>query len=88
MKKAPSSLTSISSLEIPETQPSTSDNDILESREEESRDFNKTPSSTVICIQKSLSSENSETPKGKRNIRVQFSALKRRDVWVGVKSKN
>ena len=62
------------------TQSITSDNEILESSEEEPRNFDKT-SNIVIGIQtptlqKSLSYENVGTPQDIRNIRVQFSLLK------------
>ena len=57
-----------------ETQPYTSDNEILEV----SRDFDKTPSNSIIDIQtptlqKSLPSENLGTSQDTRNIRAQFS---------------
>ena len=69
------------SIKISETQPNISHNEILEPSEEESRDFDKTPSNAIIGIktpplQKSLSYENSRTLEDVRNIRAQFSILK------------
>lgn len=64
-----------------ETQPSTSENEILEPLEEESRDSDKTPSKAIIDIQtptlqKSVLSKNIETPQDIRTIRAQFFVLK------------
>ena len=69
------------SIKISETQPNISDNEILEPSEEESRDFDKTPSNAIIgvqipTLQKSLSYENSRTLEDIRKIRAQFSVLK------------
>lgn len=59
-------------LEIYETQPNTSDNDILESFEEEYINFDNTPSNDIQTptLQKSVSSENLETPQDITNIRA------------------
>ena len=64
-----------------ETQANTYNNGILEPSQEESRDFDKTPSNSVIdmetpTLQKSLSYENLGTLQDIRNIRPQFSVLK------------
>ena len=72
--------TANSFIEIFETQPNASDNEILETLEEESRDFDKTPSIAIIDIQisalpKSLS-ENLEAPQDIRKIRAQISVPK------------
>ena len=69
------------SIKISETQPNISDNGILEPSEEETRDFDKTPSNATIGIQiptlqKSLSYENSRILEDIRNIGAQFSVLK------------
>ena len=45
-------------IEKTETQPNTSDNEMLKPVEEESRDFGKTPLNEIIDIKKSFSSEN------------------------------
>ena len=68
-------------IEIFETQPNTSDNEILEHLEEESRDFDKTPSIAIIdkqtrTLQNPLSSEKLEIPQDIKNIGAQFSVLK------------
>ena len=72
--------TANSFIEIFETQPNASDNEILETLEEESRGFDKTPSIAIIDIQisalpKSLS-ENLEAPQDIRKIRAQISVPK------------
>ena len=69
------------SIEISNTQPPiTSDNGILETSEEEPRDFGKFSNTDIDMqtptIQKSLSYENLGTPQDIINIRVQFSVLK------------
>ena len=63
------------------SQPNTSENEILEPLEEESRDFDKTASNAIIDIQiptlqKSLSPKNLEKPQDIKNIKAQFSVLK------------
>ena len=69
------------SIEISNTQPPiTSDNGILETSEEEPRDFGKFSNTDIDMqtptLQKSLSYENLGTPQDIINIRVQFSVLK------------
>ena len=71
------------SIKISNTQPPiNSDNEILEPSEEEPRDFDKTSNTIIdiqtLTLQKSLLNEHLGTPKDIKNIRVQFSVLKRR----------
>ena len=73
--------TANSFMKISEIQPNTSDNEILEHLEEESRNSGKISSNAIVDIQvpimrKHLLSKNLETLQDIKNVEAQFFALK------------
>ena len=69
-------------MQLSETQPDTSGNEILKPLKEEYRDFDKTLWNAILdmqtpILQKSLSSGNLETSQDITNIREQLSFLKK-----------